>query len=616
MTEHSSLSSAQPVEKEDSFVTALSFPSSRPTIPAAKMFSITDTSPASPMIKHRPNHAEFKFHHDKKQVGTPHSCTSAITESPQLSQTTTNRSARSSRPHSYVHFDATSTALSLGPETPVPSRNVLPHHDTRLQKETESTPKNSASRVADPLDRALTPVDQGRTKAAQSASFNECEPITPKSATDFCTSEKPLNSVTDNFTPPPSRIPTSRRRTPGYARSTKASRRRSEVRSELLLASQKKHDNTAKSIGFTKTIPKSPEVLHRKLARTRKGSPRRRTSFKAKPVPRYLTMPRPVVRPTAKSEAILHGPTSSAPVPTALAVCNMSPTVPEPFKLASVELHEARMMKIHSKRKAEQEEAEKRRVLHPTPLNRKMLEGPMFVPCLDKKNLTDPVDLLPWAAERRERTLAYEAAQRARVEEMEAMKEIVRKQRELAEEEKMREDYERKRFRPRPVPRSHYFPDTPPNRKASIAVMRIKEDIARRMECEEVELESVFSTLVVTETEETRDSLKYLDNAPNQNALSCTPSNIARDVGNEKSFPTEREVLHERERSEENHIVDAQLGSRPNSPQKNYVNEVDKENYIPSGQARPKDCRRRGSEHFFAPLKLFHEIRTTLLGGY
>ncbi|PXF43087.1 hypothetical protein BWQ96_07173 [Gracilariopsis chorda] len=585
------------------------------------MFAITDTSPGSPLIQHRRIHSNFKEQPDKKQFGTPNSCTSAVTESPPVSQSATHCSLRHSRPHTRVRFDDTSTARSSGSVTPVPSRTTLSGHDTTPQKQIGSTPATSTSYIRNLQKSAVTPVVEKRSTLVQSESFGEHETVTLKSATDFFSSEKPRKSITDNVKPLPSRIPSSRRRTPGYARSTKASRRRSEMRSALFLQSQRKHNNTSKpttEIDFTKTIPKSPEVLRRKFARTPKEvSPRRRTTFKAKPVPRYLTMPRPVVRPTAKSEAILHGLASSAPMPPVLAACKLSGTVPKPFKLASVELHEARMKKICAKRKAEQEEAERRRVLHPLALNREMLEGPTFVPCLDKKNLTMPVDLLPWAAERRERTLAYEAAQRARIEEMEAMKEIAQRQRELAEEERLREDYERKKFRPRPVPRSHYYPDTPPKRKAAIAVIRIKEDIARRMECEEEELESVFSALAVSQNLENFSTLKTPENLLSGNDPSSATSKTAEKVGIENAFSSERgrskQVINT---SKENTDSDSQVVPKNDSLKEGNAIEVGKENIIPVGEAKQKDRRRQGTQVVLGPMRLFNEIRNTLLGRY
>ncbi|KAI0563924.1 hypothetical protein FGB62_32g140 [Gracilaria domingensis] len=571
-------SSAASVDQEESFITALATISNRSRNPmqsSVKMFPITDTSPPSPLVKQRPlqtPHAKFQ---GKNTITSPVSYTSNITQSPALSHSATSDDAKA------VHNPATFDSEKQVQFTPI--RTFSTAHSSKVSRIPLSA--RGTSQASPPDQTALVEFE------------------TPKQPSTKTSTRKAPKSITADFTPPPSKIPIRNRRTPNYARSTKASRRRSEwAKTSTVPNESDTGTNGLKAIrlSFSKTIPVSPEVLHRTTGRIRKiPSPKKSKSFKPNPTPRYLHKPRPTVRSTAKSEAVRQGPVQPAPVPppTPFFECKPVPTISKPFNLGSVELHEIRVKQIQARRKLEEEEDQRRRLVRPVKLHREILEGPTFVPNLDNKVLTVPVDPLPWA-ERRERTLAFEAAQRVRIEEMYVMKEQAQKMRELAEEEKLREEYERNKFRARPVPRSHYKPDTPPTRRGPLAVMYEEEEIARREENEEDnELRSFFSKLDISASAQSTSSREN-HNKKLRRSLSLKP--------------TERKDLYSI--VEQRGVIEPSANEWDEDLQ---TIEQNKENIVPKSEETHKTKtagRKQQRQSGFGAMRLFNEIRNTLLG--
>lgn len=145
-----------------------------------------------------------------------------------------------------------------------------------------------------------------------------------------------------------------------------------------------------------------------------------------------------------------HPPTHQRPPPGC--------TVPRPFALHSVEQHEMSQARLEARSKLEAEEDRQRRQFRATQLNDAILRGATFKVVPGEPQYTDPVDLLPHAQERSERTLAFEARQRERVEQMERVREMNAQLRKEQDEEDIRKEYEATRFRANKVPDSHYRP--------------------------------------------------------------------------------------------------------------------------------------------------------------
>eukprot|EP00178_Gracilaria_changii_P012604 TRINITY_DN3567_c0_g1_i1.p1 TRINITY_DN3567_c0_g1~~TRINITY_DN3567_c0_g1_i1.p1 ORF type:complete len:647 (-),score=100.18 TRINITY_DN3567_c0_g1_i1:187-2127(-) len=591
-------------DQEESFFTALvdvTNRSQKPLQPSAKMFMITDTSPASPLVKQRSLHSPHGKAHQKQQLRSPTSYTSAITQSPAVSQSATSDEPNVERSH--VNFHSVNVHASA---------SGAPKHSHTLLSNTNSTalPQANPHRLESQLQspniskNPLPSTGPNQTPSAHKGALAEFG--TPTLVPTKSSTRKPAKSIVADFTPPPSKIPTRKRRTPSYARSTKASKRRSQwTKMSSAQRESDKHTNGPKAtrLNFSNTIPVSPEVLHRKTGRVRKlPSPKKRTGFKPNPPPRYLYNHRPLVRPTAKSEAVLLGRVRAppAPSPPSFAQREPVPTVSKPFNLGSVDLHDIRVQQIQARRKTEEEEDRRRRNVHPVKLHREILDGPTFVPNLDNKVQTVPVDPVPWAAERRERTLAFEAAQRVRIAEMDAMKEQAQKMRELAEEERLREEYERKRFRPRPVPRSHYEPDTPPTRRASLALTHLRDVVAvRTADEDETELRNFFSKLGITNDTQTSSTRQQRD----------------REVKHSLSLKlSERKDLYSIVEQEHNATA---FGDKSEIEAIEAIDEAGKENIVPKSMATHRSTEIDGKqrrESGLGPMRLFTEIRNTLLG--
>lgn len=286
--------------------------------------------------------------------------------------------------------------------------------------------------------------------------------------------------------------------TPNYAKSTAASERRAKIatpepqkkksdwgnqktvpktpnlrcvgKRTTLAAMEKKNQNnptlpraTTLPRSLSKTLPKTPRVLRRSSGMPRRPpSPPVRKGFVPTPTPTYLTGGKlPEVKQTAKSMAFAtrHLPSEKPPAPKPKVFTRPERTVPQPFELQGLSRHEEHMYEKELRQLEEQEEDCRRRRFRPVSLQKEILEGPTFVPSRSQMPLTQAVDLLPNAEERRERTLAFEAAQKERMATMEEMARIKRMQIEHDEEERLKREFEVKRFKPRSIPASHYKPD-------------------------------------------------------------------------------------------------------------------------------------------------------------
>ncbi|CAN8071357.1 unnamed protein product [Agarophyton chilense] len=608
MSENTTTSLPTSVDREESYSTALTTIINRTQTPVRqsteKMFMITDTSPASPLIKRRPLHSSYGKRQEGKQIESPVSYTSAITQSPAVSQSASSNDTKTVK--NRVTFDSfmanSSTSIALEH-----SDSFTPNTNSNTQEQPVIwTPKTRTTIAVQAANISVIPLSTTQTNQILSAKEGEVVEFETNTTTAALSStRKPRKSITEGFTPPPSKIPTRKRRTPSYARSTKASRRRSDwTKMSAVQMQSREHESVrkARKLNFSKTIPVSPEVLHRNTGRIRKiPSPKKSRSFKPNPSSRYLNRPCPVVRPTVKSKAAPIGRAQTVPVcsPPSFEMSKPERTASKPFKLGSVELHGLRMKQIQARRKMEEEEDRRRRIIHPIELHHEILRGPTFVPNLENKVLTVPFDPVPWV-ERRERTLAFEATQRERIKEMDAMKEQAEKMREIAQEERLREEYERKRFRPRPIPRSHYKPDTPPKRRASIAVMQMKEQVAQALEAEiDDELQSYFSNLAISEDTQT----------------TYTPTKQDEKIGRSVSLkPADRKDLYSIVEQEHNAGVPIRKGETVMA--KTAISGADKENVMPSSLETPEVVRKKQKQPNIGPMRLFHEIRNTLFGRF
>lgn len=159
---------------------------------------------------------------------------------------------------------------------------------------------------------------------------------------------------------------------------------------------------------------------------------------------------------------------------------NMQPTVPEPFELRGVEKHEVYQQTAEQRRAQELEEERVRRQFEATALDEKILDGPTFVPELRGEPLTHPVDLLPHSKQRSERTLAFEQAQRDRLEEQARLAALEAKRREEEADIQFKQEQEERKFKPKPIPKSHYVPDMIP-RAPSVRTASVQNSQSSRL---------------------------------------------------------------------------------------------------------------------------------------
>lgn len=427
------------------------------------MFSVTDTSHASPALKQAapktPYHARKQA---KTQFGTPNSYCSAVTQSPATAESSKKKKPIFSK--SQLHFEASSHRHN--------SRHSLISGGDHVSQQHEFSTTQFAFTSESKTGMVTPKSARGNTRMENTSkeSFNEFG--TPKSVFGSSSAVKTKQSITAGVVPRPSRIPTRGRRTSNLPQAI------TQKCSGVGTSANKRKWNT------NCTNNKASEVVRRTSFRPVKmDSGKRMGGYNPTASRRYVGGARPSVHVTAKRGHVIeqqrqgmdtcrrmHGGVRSRPA------YEKKLTTPEPFRLASVELHERRMESIRERWKQEQEQEKRRRIIRPVTLRREILLGPTFVPQVGRKKATKVQGLLPNASKRRERTLAYEAQQRERVEEMERMKAMAQRQRLLTEEERKRDEYERSKFRPRAVPKSHYKPHTPPKRTASLALMRRKQE--------------------------------------------------------------------------------------------------------------------------------------------
>lgn len=234
------------------------------------------------------------------------------------------------------------------------------------------------------------------------------------------------------------------------------------------------------------TVPKSPNLRSRGAgARTSLHAPTpleqqhqlekelQQRVFTPNPLPAYLIQANvlPDIRLNAKTVAAMErraNPSAGAAGPRPQSPPK-PPTVPQPFDLRGVDMHAQYQAQLDAERAKIDEEQRKQRIFHARKLNDAILDGPTFVPIKSDTPLTQPRDLLPCANERSERTLAYEARQRARIEMEQRFKAEAEMEREKALAEQVAIDYEETKFKPRPVPKSTYQPDLQPTVPIKVA---------------------------------------------------------------------------------------------------------------------------------------------------
>lgn len=215
----------------------------------------------------------------------------------------------------------------------------------------------------------------------------------------------------------------------------------------------------------TRTLPKSPALQGKKSEKV----PEKKIERTFVPIKMPDFGDAPLVRPTRKSLA--HAQWNKDPGGT-VAERNMKErrivpyvlerTTPRPFSLLGVEQHDMIVERREAEKEKRMEEEKRKRTFRPVILREDILEGPTFAPSRSAVPLTTPVDLLPLAQERKERTEAFLRRQRERMEEMERLQKLAREEREQRELERLQKTWEERRFMPRPVPKSHYMPDIEP----------------------------------------------------------------------------------------------------------------------------------------------------------
>lgn len=216
----------------------------------------------------------------------------------------------------------------------------------------------------------------------------------------------------------------------------------------------------------TPTIPKTPKVLKRPTRSYRTSEPavEMPKTFVPNPTPIFLnTDKHPEVKTTLKTmqhlESRLHPERFEKHEKKRIGTHKkLAPTIPKPFDLGSVIKHDEHVDRIHHRHALDDEEDRRRREFEPVHLEEAILHGPTFVPSRTPVSLTEAVALLPFAQERSERTLAFEARQKERMERKEEHRLIAKKMREEREVLKFREQLRENGFKARPVPLSHYHP--------------------------------------------------------------------------------------------------------------------------------------------------------------
>lgn len=222
------------------------------------------------------------------------------------------------------------------------------------------------------------------------------------------------------------------------------------------------------------TVPKSPVFRSRGPSRrfsVESVSPRQ---FVPTPLPSFLREQNnlPSIKLNIKTRAAMEARINpkarraTAPPPAVVKI-SFEPTIPKPFELGSVEQHEHYLQNLKAREALVEEEERRKRSFVANKMNPAILNGPTFVPARSSVPLTKPVDLLPFASERSERTLEYERKQRERVAQKDRDAEMARRMREEEEMLKLKLEMTKNAFKPKPVPRSHYVPHTISSRSSS-----------------------------------------------------------------------------------------------------------------------------------------------------
>jgi Targeting protein for Xklp2 (TPX2) domain len=146
-------------------------------------------------------------------------------------------------------------------------------------------------------------------------------------------------------------------------------------------------------------------------------------------------------------------------------------TVPRPFRLKSVELHDAAMAKFEQQVKRESALLEQKRRYQAVPLREDMLKGPTFEPKFAPQDqiVTVPEEDFCCRSDMRALSRAeFEERTRARVEEDERAKREAAAAREELFEQQLAAKYQVQRFRARPVPTFHLSAATLPRLPPSL----------------------------------------------------------------------------------------------------------------------------------------------------
>lgn len=131
-------------------------------------------------------------------------------------------------------------------------------------------------------------------------------------------------------------------------------------------------------------------------------------------------------------------------------------TVPKPFRLMSVELHDAATAKFEERVKRESVLMDQKRRYHAVPLRADMLEGPTFQPTLAPPDqvVTVAEDSFCRQSDMRAASRAdFEERTKARIEEDDAAKQEAAAAREAKLEHQRLAQYNERRFRARPAPK-------------------------------------------------------------------------------------------------------------------------------------------------------------------
>jgi hypothetical protein len=140
-------------------------------------------------------------------------------------------------------------------------------------------------------------------------------------------------------------------------------------------------------------------------------------------------------------------------------------TVPAPFDLKSVELHDRARARWQIEQERLERELDERRKYRAVPLRKELLEGPTFVPVLGvpEDSITVPDDDFCTNSDARAATRAqFDMNTAARLENEANLMGLANAAREKAEEERRRAMWVSHAFRARGVPASHYEIDHPP----------------------------------------------------------------------------------------------------------------------------------------------------------